>query len=70
MIPLKNLERSYPLGHGKFLYLLGKVSRSERSAIVADQASSSRDGKKIFAHQYWETEEFGNRVEFDVPELR
>ena len=34
------------------------------------QASWSRDGKKIFAHQHWETEEFGNLVEFDVPELK
>ena len=34
------------------------------------QPSWSRDGKKIFAHQHWETEEFGNLVEFDVPDLK
>jgi len=34
------------------------------------QPSWSRDGKKIFAHQHWETEEFGNVVEFDVPDLK
>jgi TolB protein len=34
------------------------------------QPSWSRDGKKIYAHQHWETEEFGNLVEFEVPELK
>jgi len=34
------------------------------------QPSWSRDGKKIFAHQHWETEEFGNLVQFDVPDLK
>jgi Tol biopolymer transport system component len=34
------------------------------------QPSWSHDGKKIFAHQHWETEEFGNLVEFDVPDLK
>lgn len=34
------------------------------------QPSWSRDGKKIFAHQHWETEEFGNLVEFAVPDLK
>ena len=34
------------------------------------QPSWSRDGKKIVAHQHWETEEFGNLVEFEVPDLK
>lgn len=34
------------------------------------QPSWSPDGNKIFAHQHWETEEFGNLVEFDVPDLK
>ena len=34
------------------------------------QASWSRDGKRIFAHQHWETEEFGDIVEFEVPALK
>ena len=34
------------------------------------QPSWSHDGKKIFAHQHWGTEEFGNVVEFDVPDLK
>jgi TolB protein len=34
------------------------------------QPSWSRDGKKILAHQHWETEEFGNLVEFDVPDVK
>ena len=37
------------------------------------QPSWSRDGKKILAHQQpsdWQTDEFGNVVEFDVPDLK
>ena len=34
------------------------------------QPSWSRDGKRILAHQHWETEEFGNLVEFEVPDLK
>jgi Tol biopolymer transport system component len=63
-------NRAGPANIGQFYVInpdgtgLQKITDGPGSFV---QGSWSRDGKKIFAQQHWETEEFGNLVEFEVP---